>query len=363
MMRAARAYEGADALRLEEIERPAPGLGEVLIEVKAAGLAPGVLEQWRRGMYPVLPRTLGNEAAGVIAELGADVDGLTVGQRVRLHPNLCCRNCEYCRTGREQFCSAHSVIGQGIYGPTAMPMYTRYINGCLADYVLAPAWLADPLPDSVSFDDAAKVHDIADALQAWRTTGVGPGSTVVFSSATGAIGSVFMRMAPLLGVDRVIAVARSAERLAKTKALDPNRIETVATDELGEDWGATQALTKRIRELVPGGVDAVLDFTPEGPTTWQSVAALKTAGTAALMGPNLYPTPLPAVAFLANGWRVAGTRGCTHDDAKQILRWLESGRLKVDDLITHRFSLADIGGAEKLVRERYEPAWMVVIQP
>jgi threonine dehydrogenase-like Zn-dependent dehydrogenase len=362
-MRAARAYESADTLRLEEVERPVPAAGEVLIEVKSAGIAPGGLEQWRRGIYPILPRTLGNEAAGVIAALGHEVTNLTVGQRVRLHPNLCCRNCEYCRTDREQFCSAHSVIGQGIYGPDAMPMHTRYVDGCLADYVLAPGWLADPLPDAVAFDDAAKIHDIADALRAWKTTGVGPGATVVFNAATGAIGSVFMRMAPLLGIDRVIAVARSAERLDAIQALDPDRIETIATDDLGEDWGTTQGLTKRLRGLAPRGADAVIDFTPNGPMTWQSVAAMKVGGCAALMGPNVSPTPLSAMAIMVNGWHIAGTRGCTHDDALQIIRWLESGRLKVDDLITHRFALADIGAAEKLVRERYEPAWMVVVQP
>lgn len=362
-MRAARAYAGANSFRLEEVERPTPAAGEVLIQVKSAGLAPGGLEQWHRGIYPILPRTLGNEAAGLIAELGPDVTDLAVGQRVRLHPNLCCRNCEYCRTDREQFCSAHSVIGQGIYGPDAMEMHKRYVDGCLADYVLAPAWLADPLPDAVSFDDAAKIHDIADALRAWKTTGLGPGSTVVFTAATGAIGSAFMRMAPLLGVDRVIAVARSAERLEAIRGLDPDRIETVATDELAGDWSANHGLTKRLRDLAPRGVDAVIDFTPNGPMTWQAVAAMKPTGSAALMGPNVSPTPLPAMAIMINGWRITGTRGCTHDDALQIIRWLESGQLTVDDLITHRFALADISTAEKLVRERYEPAWMVVIQP
>jgi threonine dehydrogenase-like Zn-dependent dehydrogenase len=362
-MRAARAYEGEHSLKLEEVERPKPRVGEVVIEVKSAGLAPGVLEQWHRGRYPVLPRTLGNEATGLIADIGPEVTGLAVGDRVRLHPNLSCRGCEYCRTGREQFCASHSVLGQGIFGPEAMPLHTRYLNGCLADYVLAPAWLVDPLADNVSFDAAAKVHDMADALCAWRGTGVGPGATIIFTAATGAIGSVFMRMAPLLGVGRVIAVARSAERLEQIRALNPDLIMTVATEALGDDWGSTQGLTRRLREIVPTGADALIDFTPDGPMTWQAVTALKRTGSAALMGPNLIPTSLPAAAIMANGWRLTGVRGCSREDALQVLRWLEAGQLHVDDLITHRFSLADIADAERLVRERYEPAWMVVINP
>jgi threonine dehydrogenase-like Zn-dependent dehydrogenase len=362
-MLAARAYKDETSLRLEEVEKPTPGADDVLIEVKSAGLAPGVLEQWLRGMYPILPRTLGNEAAGTIAEVGSAVTDFTVGERVRLHPNLSCRVCEYCLTDREQFCSAHSVIGQGLYGPDAMPLHQRYVNGALAEFIVAPAWLVDPLDERVSFDAASKVHDIADGLRAWKTTGVGPGATVVFTAATGTLGSSFMRMAPLLGIERVIAVARSAERLAQIRELVPGLIETIATDDLDEDWGQTQKLTAAIRELAPQGADAVIDFTPEGPTTWQAVASAKRAGGIALMGPNLAPPPLPTLAIMVNGWRISGMRGCTRQDARQVLRWLATDQLKVDDLITHEFALSDVADAEKTVRERHEPTWMVVVHP
>jgi hypothetical protein len=70
-MLAARAYEGEQELRLEEIDRPKPGPGEIVMKVEAAGLPTGVIAQWDRGMYPIMPRTLGNEAAGSIFELGA----------------------------------------------------------------------------------------------------------------------------------------------------------------------------------------------------------------------------------------------------------------------------------------------------
>jgi threonine dehydrogenase-like Zn-dependent dehydrogenase len=362
-MLAARAYENESSLRLEEIDPPAPAPGDVVIEVKSAGLAPGVLEQWARGRYPILPRTLGNEAAGIIAEVGAQVSGFEIGDRVRLHPNLCCRQCEYCHTDREQFCAAHSLIGQSLYGPDAMPLHQRYLNGALAEYVVAPAWLVDHLDESVSLDAACKVHDIADALRAWKTTGVGPGATIVLTAATGTIGSSFVRMAPLLGVGRVIAVARSAERLAQIRDLHPGLVDTIATEDLGEGWAEGQKLTAAIRGLVADGPDAVIDFTPEGPTTWQAVASTKRGGSVALMGPNLATPPLPTLAIMVNGWRLNGMRGCTREDARQVLRWLASGQLKVEDLVTHQFTLAEIAAAEKTVRERREPTWMVVIHP
>lgn len=362
-MLAARANEGETELKLEEIDRPAPGPGELLIKVAAAGLAPGVLTQWERGMYPILPRTLGNEAAGTVAEIGPGVSDLEVGQRVRMHPNLSCRHCEYCLTDREQLCAAGSIIGQGLYGPQAMPLYSRYHNGALAEYVLVPAWAAEPLPDGVSFEVAAKVHDIADALRALKTAAPPPAATVVLTAATGTIGTSVVRLAPWFGISRVIAVARSRERLEQIKALDPELVDVVAFEDLSPDWPEKQGLTGALRGLCPEGVDVILDFLPEGPGTWQSIASLKTGGTAVLMGANPMPPPLPTVAIMVNAWRILGTRNCTREDARQIVSWLESGQLKADDLITHTFGLEQIASATKAVRERPEPTWMVVVHP
>lgn len=362
-MLAARAYEGETELRLEQIERPVAGPGEVLIEVAAAGLAPGVLAQWERGMYPILPRTLGNEAAGTVAELGAGVTDFQVGDRVRLHPNLTCRRCEYCLTDREQLCAASSIVGQGIYGPDAMPLYRRYHNGALAEYVLVPAWAVDPLPDGISFDVAAKVHDIADALRAWKVADAPPGATVVLTAATGTIGTSAIRLAPFFGVKRMIAVARSRERLEQVRELAPDLVDVVAFEDLGDDWGERQGLTSALRERCPEGIDAVMDFLPEGPGTWQAIAALKTGGTGVLMGGNVMPPPLPTIAIMVNCWRILGTRNCTREDARQVMSWLEDGLLTADDLITHRFALEDIASATRAVRDRPEPTWMVVVHP
>jgi threonine dehydrogenase-like Zn-dependent dehydrogenase len=360
-MLAARAYEGEAELRLEEVERPTAGPGEVVIKVASAGLAPGVLALWQLGRYPILPRTLGNEAAGWIEEVGAGVTDFAAGDRVRLHPNLSCGGCEYCLTDREQMCAAHSVMGQGIYGADALPLYRRYIDGALAEYVLAPARLVDHLPEQVSFDVAAKVHDIADAVRVWRMADVPPGGTVVFTAATGTVGTSAVRMAKLFGIGRIIAVARSAQRLAQVQALAPDLVETIALEDI--DFSSNGGLTAAIRRLVPAGPDAVIDFLPEGPGTWQAIASLKVGGTGVLMGSNMATPPLPTLAIMVNCWRLIGTRGCTREDARQVLRWLAEGTLALDDLITHRFDLKDVAAAQRQVRDRPEPTWMVVVHP
>ena len=251
MMLAARAHQGATELSLEDLPRPEVGPGEALIKVASAGLAPGVLTLWQLGRYPILPRTLGNEAAGWVAEVGPGVTEFSLGDRVRLHPNLSSGACEYCLTDREQMCSAHSVIGQGIYGSAAMPLYERYHHGALAEFVLAPVRLIDSLPEEISFDAAAKIHDIADAARVLRTANLPPGGTGVLTAATGTIGTAAVRMAKFFGISRLIAVARSSARLHQIRELEPDLVQTIALEDL--DLEQAGALTEAIRRLAPAG--------------------------------------------------------------------------------------------------------------
>jgi threonine dehydrogenase-like Zn-dependent dehydrogenase len=362
-MLAARGHQGETELRLEQVDRPVPSAGEVVIEVVSAGMPAGLLELWIRGLYPLLPQTLGHEAAGRIAAVGGPETGFSPGDRVRLHPNLTCRRCEFCLTDREQMCPACSMIGQGSFGPLARPLYERYHHGALAEYVLAPVWAVDRLSERISFDVAAKVHDVAVALRALKIAVSSPGATVVLTAATGTVGTSMIRIARLLGVKRLIAIARSTERLEGVRALDPELVDTIALDQLDADWGETQALTRAIRESVPAGPDAVVDLLPEGPGTWQAIASLKTGGTAVVMGSNLAMPSVPTMAIMAGCWRIVGSRNCTREDTRQIMCWLEDGTLVLDDLITHRFKLRDIAAAVTAVRRRPEPTWMLAINP
>jgi threonine dehydrogenase-like Zn-dependent dehydrogenase len=315
------------------------------------------------GWLPILPQTPGNEAAGAVAALGAGVTEFAVGDRVRLHPNLTCRRCEYCLGDREQLCQTCSMIGHGAFGPKARPLYDRYHDGALAEYVLAPAWAVDPLPETISFDAAAKIHDVSTALRALKLADPAVGATVVWTAATGSIGPAAVRLAPLFGIGRLILVARSEDRLAQVRALAPDLVETLGLDGLDEDWEDAGGLTGALRELAPDGVDAVMDFLPEGAATPQSIAALKPAGTAVVVGGNTIAPLAASIPLTLNCWRIIGNRNGTREDARQVTAWMASGELQIDDLITHRFPLREVNAAAAIVRQRAEPAWMTLVQP
>jgi hypothetical protein len=171
--------------------RPQASDGDVVIKVEAAGLTNGLVGLWERKMFPLLPRTLGHEAAGVLAEIGAGESGVSVGDRVRIHPELSCRNCEYCLDDPEQFCVQFCFVGHATFGTEAMPLYERYLDGALAEFVKVPGpgWAVDLNPSELTFEVAAKLHDVAEELSGLKSAQVKPGATIVVTAATGVLGS------------------------------------------------------------------------------------------------------------------------------------------------------------------------------
>ncbi|WP_245548295.1 alcohol dehydrogenase catalytic domain-containing protein [Nocardia pneumoniae] len=318
----------------------------------------------KEGAFKHLPTTLGHEAAGTVAAVGTQVRGIAIGDRVRVHPNLNCRNCVYCRTDRDMMCDQQAMIGHAAFSAVPMPLYDEYHDGALAEYVRVPHWLTDPLPDSVGFDVGAKVHDLANAVRALKSADLPLGATVVVTAATGTMGTATVKLAEHFGISRLILVGRSAQRLHSVEAL-AGRVDTdcLALEDLDGDWSSTGGLTRRLRDLVPDGAHAVIDYIPDGPATAQAMAGLATGGTLVHMGANRAPLPFPAMAMMANCWRFVGTRACTRTDAREVLQLLASGAVNIDDLITQRFALVDAVTAVDAMLRRSEPMWMTVVNP
>lgn len=363
-MLAARALQGSAALHLDKITIPEPGPHDVLIKVASAGLAPGMMTLLAEGAFTRLPTTLGHEAAGTIAAVGGAVEGIAVEERVRVHPNLNCRSCNYCRTDRDMMCPQQAMIGHAAFSQVSMPLYDRYHDGGLAEYVRVPHWLVDKLPESVSFDVGAKVHDLANAARALKCAALPSAATLIVTAATGTMGTATIKLAAHFGVARLILVGRSTDRLEAVRHLAGGvPTEIVALESLSDDWATSHGLTRALRRLVPRGADAVLDFIPGGPASTQSLAALATGGSFVHMGANKSPLALPHVAIMVNCWRVIGTRACTRTDAQEVLALLGGGALTIDELITHRFPLARADDAVAALQSRAEPIWMAVVNP
>jgi len=111
-MLAVRAHRGSLDAHLDEIPVPEPGPDDVLVKVAAAGVSAGMLRVLETGYFRYLPTTLGPDGAGTVTAVGSHVKQVKVGDRVRIHPNVNCRRCVYCRTDRDMMCPELAVMGQ-----------------------------------------------------------------------------------------------------------------------------------------------------------------------------------------------------------------------------------------------------------
>ena len=364
MMSAARVDTGSTTVTLTQVPVPQPGPHDVLVEVASAGLAPGMMALLARGAFPHLPTTLGHEAAGTVAAVGSEVLGVAVGDRVRVHPNLACGHCGYCRTDREMMCPEQAMVGHAAFGSGPMPLYDEYHDGGLAEYVRVPARLVDPLPASVSFDVGARVHDLANAVRALKCAELPLGATLIVTAATGTMGTATIKLAPHFGVARLVLVGRSSERLDAVAALVGDiPVDVIALENLPGGWEGTRGLTTALRSVVPAGAQAVLDYVPQGAAGVQAMGALAQGGVFVHMGANETPLPIPMIAMMVNCWRFVGTRANTRADARDVLALLGAGALDVEELITHRYALADVEKAVAALQSREDPIWMSVINP
>ena len=117
-----------DAKEATVVSIPIPDIGpqDVLVQVKAVGLAPGPFSLLRLGRLSHLPMTLGHEIAGIVAEKGKDVESVTAGTPVRIHPSICCRSCEYCLQNKGQMCSKAGIVGSQFFGGEDETLFERY---------------------------------------------------------------------------------------------------------------------------------------------------------------------------------------------------------------------------------------------
>ncbi|MFW7345797.1 MAG: alcohol dehydrogenase catalytic domain-containing protein [Pigmentiphaga sp.] len=361
-MIAARAHASGE-LKLETVDVPVPEAGEVLVRVASAGIAPGITKLLAKGRFRHLPTTLGHEIAGTVAETGAGVDPALAGRRVRVSPNLTCGRCEYCLSGREPMCPSTAMIGHAAFGTGPMPLYERYHDGGLAEYVRVPASHVDPLPDNVSFDVGAKLHDLGNAVRALRQTGMPASGRLVITAATGTMGTASIKFARFFGARELVLVGRSDSRLEALRPLAGGLpVKTVALEDL-PGWEEDGGLTRRLVELLPQGADAVLDFFPSGPGSAQAMAALGTGGALVHMGGNTSMLPFSIRDMMHHCWRFVGTRSCTKKDTDLVLDLLASEQVTADDLITHRFPLSRLAEAMEVTGSRKEPIWMAIVHP
>jgi NADPH:quinone reductase-like Zn-dependent oxidoreductase len=251
-------HGGPDVLRYMEVTAPVNAPDEVLVRVHACAL--NHLDLWVRGGLPgisiPLPHILGSDISGEVAKVGANVAQVRLGQKVLLSPGISCGHCPQCLAGNHSACREYTLFGY-------------MVDGGYAEYVRAPAVNVLPMPQNLSYVEAAAVPLVF--LTAWHMlitrARLKPAEEVLILGAGSGVGSAAIQIAKLTGA-RVIATAGSEEKLAKAKELGADETILHSKQDIAAE---VKRLTNR------RGVDVVFEHV--GQATWeQSLRSLAVGG-------------------------------------------------------------------------------------
>jgi threonine dehydrogenase-like Zn-dependent dehydrogenase len=321
---------GDRQVEIRDYPDPKPGPGQALVAMKASGLCGSDFSGYRapkaqRGDPAKLP-IAGHEPVGVIAALGPGVTGPKVGTRCIIHHYEGCGNCKFCRIGYPQLC----VVSHTVRGFSA--------DGGHADYMVIDAHMCLPMPDVLTFEEAAAIAcgtgtayaavkklDVS-GRDVFAVFGQGPvgASATVFGAATGAA---------VIAIDPVPERLELAKKLGAWKTVDPSKQDPVAA----------------VRELTHGeGADATVDCTGINKVRWQTVDSAKVFGRACFVGEGGDVTLQPSPQIIHKHLTLYGSWTFSTVLLSECCQYVVDRKIPLKQLITHTFPLSQAAEAYKL---------------
>jgi L-iditol 2-dehydrogenase len=326
-------YYNNNDVRLEEMPVPAIGPGEMLVKVHASGICGSDVMEWYR--IKKAPGVLGHEIAGEVWKTGSDVTGYKKGDRVFVSHHVPCNTCHYCLNGHHTACNTLHT--------------TNFDPGGFAEYVRIPEINVDRgiylLPDAMSYETGTFVEPLACVLRGQRLAGVEAGQSVLVIG-TGISGLIHIALARSLGASFIAGC-------------DINESRRKASLRFGADFvmepgpGMPDELRK-----VNGGrlVDVVIVCAGALRAAEQALDCVDRGGVVlyfAVPEPGIM-LPVPINDLWRNEIRLMTSYGAAPGDLEKAITLLASGRVKLDEMITHRLGFDEGGRGFRLVAEGKE---------
>ncbi|MCI4324207.1 MAG: zinc-binding dehydrogenase [Thermoplasmata archaeon] len=260
------------------------------------------------GVPVELPHVLGSDGAGVVDRLGPGVEGPPIGSNVLLNPGIWDGTCAACVQGNEALCRQYRILGE-------------HTQGSLTDFVVLPARNVHPIPDGLTFAEAAAIPLVFQT--AWRallTIGaLQPGETVAVIGAGGGVATAAIQIARWRGA-RVVVVSRSADKRARAEKLGAEGSVPIPED--GAFDKALWAWSDR------KGVDLIFDSAGQR-TIPRSLRSLARGGRIVVIGATT--GPMAEIDLRTLFWRSASIRGSTmagRSDFEAVLAAFQGGKLR-----------------------------------
>ena len=314
----AKAEEG---IWLQDVPAPEVGHNDVLIQIRKSAICGTDVhiynwDEWSSRTVPV-PMTVGHEYAGVVVELGSEVRGLKVGDRVSGEGHITCGHCRNCRAGRRHLC--RNTRGVGVDRP-----------GSFAEYLSLPAVNAFPLPDGIDDDIAAILDPLGNATHTTLSFDL-VGEDVLITGA-GPIGIMSVAIARHVGARYIVITDVNDYRLDLARKMGADRAVNVAKDSLADtmsDLGMQE------------GFDVGLEMSGNSAALRDLLRAMNHGGRVALLGIPPEEIPLDLNEIIFKGLHIKGIYGREMFETwYKMTAMLQSG-LDITPILTHRFAIDD----------------------
>ncbi|MFO1151715.1 MAG: galactitol-1-phosphate 5-dehydrogenase [Alsobacter sp.] len=336
-------------LRVEDVPRPTPGAGHVLVRVMAAGICGSDIGRVMvTGTYrfPTIP---GHEFAGRIECVGTGVTGLAPGDRVAVAPLMPCFQCDWCRSGTFSLCESYDFMGSRS-------------DGAFAEFIKVPARNALKVPEGVSDEVAATIEPAAIILHGIHKLDISLGDAVAVVGC-GALGFFALQFAKLSGAQPLIAIDVDDDKLALASSVGADICINPAREDAHAAVKAATAGRGVAVALECAGSDAGRDL---------SILATAKQGTVLLYGTAYGDVAIAEKAFsrmVRDELQVVGSWNSYSlpfpgKEWFDIMELLRRGRLIVDPLISHRASLDEAPAIFKALKARnFGPYHKILFKP
>ncbi|MTI65094.1 MAG: galactitol-1-phosphate 5-dehydrogenase [Firmicutes bacterium] len=341
-------FTGPREVKYEDVEKPKIKSNEILIKVKAVGICGTDMELYsgempyiKKGLtkYPLIP---GHEWSGEIVEVGSEVPRFSVGEKVTSDVSIGCGKCDMCKIGRYNLCPNRVVVGS-----------YKNKDGAFAEYIKLPYRHVYRLPDSMSYEEAALIEPAATASYGVMKGDIDYGSTVLIIG-DGPIGQLSMQCAKVAGASKVFIVGSWDEKLEIAKSTGADAVMHYKKDDVLD----------KINELTNGkGVDVVIESSGSPKAFNQSLEAVKPGGKVVLL--SIYPTSEFMAQINSVVTKDADLIGvlASPNAFKPTIDLMESGRINVKPLISHKYELKDAEKAIKMIENKEECRLKAILIP
>ena len=340
-MRVAVWYSNSD-VRVEEISVPDIGTGEILVRIEACGICGSDVMEWYR--IDRAPLILGHEVGGQVVEVGDDVQGYHVGDRITIAHHVPCNTCKYCLSGHHTMCDTLRT--------------TNFYPGGLSEFVRLPEIVVDRgvflIPDTMSYRNATFIEPLACVLRGLRKTNMRPGDTVLVIGS-GIAGLLYIQLAKHMGAGTIIATD-----------ISPYRLDMAAVFGADTIIDASEDVASRIKDLNNGYLaDVVVLCTGATSAVRQALDSVDRSGTVLFFAAT---GPGEEIPFSVNNtfWRndvtLTTSYAASPDDYREALELVGQGVINTELMTTHILPMDEVAHGFQLVAEAGNSV-KVIIEP